>query len=293
MVRTRGIGRALGHVTGRGVDRGDRDDSDDAPQRRRPTSFARRQRVPVTAAHDEPVVPVPDVEADVFPDDSMAPADVEDIGADIPADTGVQATKDEHEGFSGGPSDLSVLTQYADHVACIVWTGEECPELKLSSHGRKVHSLGRPVPAIEGLVAGTGLSPLIACSVDTGDRRLLSSFVEWWHRETSSFHLPVGELTITLDDVSSLLHLPVVGDLHAFQPLHVDDAVQILVNLLMVSVEAARTETGQCHGPYIRLQWVRDIYERRCQAVLDIQALSLSRGVHCRSGLRRGFTVCL
>ena len=33
MVRTRGLGRALGHVTGRGVGRGDRDDSDDAPQR--------------------------------------------------------------------------------------------------------------------------------------------------------------------------------------------------------------------------------------------------------------------
>ena len=31
MVRTRGLGRALGHVTGRGVGRGDRDDSDDAP----------------------------------------------------------------------------------------------------------------------------------------------------------------------------------------------------------------------------------------------------------------------
>jgi len=143
---------------------------------------------------------------------------------------------------------------------------QECPELKLSSHGRKVHSLGRLVPAIEGLVAGTGLSPLIACSVDIGDRRLLSSFVERWHRETSSFHLPMGEVTITLDNVSSLLHLPVIGDLHAFRPLHVDDAVQMLVDLLMVSTEAARAETGQCRGPYVRLQWVRDIYERRCQA---------------------------
>ena len=97
--------------------------------------------------------------------------------------------------------------------------------MKRSSHGRKVQSLGRLVPAIEGLVAGTGLSPLIACSVDTGDRGLLSTFVERWHRETSSFHLSVGELTITLDDVSSFLHLPVIGDLHAFEPLHVDDAV--------------------------------------------------------------------
>ncbi|KAH1242615.1 Protein MAIN-LIKE 1 [Glycine max] len=252
MVRTRGLGHALGHATGRGC--------------RWPTTSARRQRVPVTAAHDELVLPAPNVEADVFPDDPMAPANVEDTGADIPADTGAQAAEDEHEGFPGGPSNPSVLTQYADHVACSVWTGEECPEFKLSSHGRKVHSLGRPVPAIEGLVVGTGLSPLIACSIDTGDRGLLSSFVKRWHRETSSFHLPVGEVTITLDDVSSLLHLPVVGNLHVFQPLHVDDAIQMLVDLLMVSAEASRAETGQCHGPYVRLQWVRDIYERRCQA---------------------------
>ncbi|KAL5132722.1 Protein MAIN-LIKE 1 [Glycine soja] len=250
MVRTRGLGRALGHVTSRGVGRGDRDDSDDASQRRWPSASARRQRVAVTAAHDEPVVPALDVEADVFLDDPMAPADLEDIVAGIPADTGAEAVEDEHEGFSGGPSDPSVLTQYADHVACSVWTGEERPELKLSSHGRKVHSLGKPVLAIEGLVAGTGLSPLIACLEDTGDQGLLSSFVERWHRETSSFHLPVGELTITLDDVSSLLHLPVVGDLHAFPPLHEDDAVQMLVDLLIVSAESARAETAQCRGQY-------------------------------------------
>jgi len=124
MVRTRGLGRALGHVTGRGVGRGDRDDSNDAPQCRRPTTSARRQRVPVTVAHDEPVVPAPDVEAHVFPDDPMALADVEDTGADIPADIGVLAAEDEHEGFLSGPSDPSVLTQYADHVACSVWMVE-------------------------------------------------------------------------------------------------------------------------------------------------------------------------
>ncbi|KAH1228308.1 Protein MAIN-LIKE 1 [Glycine max] len=218
--------------------------------------------IPMMLRSDEPVVPAPDVQ-----DGPMeALAAVEDIVADIPTDTGTKAAEDEHEGFSSGPSDPSVLTQYADHVACSVWTKEERPELKLSSHGRKVHSLGRPVPAIEELVAGTGLSPLIACSVDTGDRGLLSVFVERWHREMSSFHFLVGELTITLDDISSLLHLPVIGDLHAFEPLHVDNAVQMLVDLLMAFAESARAETAQCRGPYVRLQWVRDIYERRCQA---------------------------
>ena len=82
MVGTRRLGRALGQVTRRGVGRGDHDDSDDAPQRRRPTTSARRQRVVVTADHvDEPVIPDPDVQ-----DDPMeAPAAVEDIPADAGA----------------------------------------------------------------------------------------------------------------------------------------------------------------------------------------------------------------
>ncbi|KAG5082045.1 hypothetical protein JHK84_052083 [Glycine max] len=115
------------------------------------------------------------------------------------------------------------------------------------------------------MVAGTGLSPLIACYIDTGDRGLISSFVERWHWETSSFHLPVGEISIMLDDIAALLHLPIVGALHDFQPLCTDEAVLLLVELLMVSPEVAMVETGQCGGPYVRLQWLRDIYQGRCQ----------------------------
>ncbi|XP_028184913.1 uncharacterized protein LOC114371770 [Glycine soja] len=150
MVWTRGLGRALGTVSCRGLGKGDHDNSDDAPQRRRPTASAHRQRVPMTFA-DEVDIPVtetdvPVVEVDVPEDD---------------ADTIAQAAEDEPEGFPGGPGDPSMLTEYADHVAGSVWMGEERPELKLSSHRRKVHSLGRHVPAIERLVTGTGLSPLI------------------------------------------------------------------------------------------------------------------------------------
>ncbi|MCI81017.1 putative IMP dehydrogenase/GMP reductase, partial [Trifolium medium] len=31
--------------------------------------------------------------------------------------------------------------------------------------------------------------------------------------ETSSFHMPTGEITVTLDDMSCLLHLPLTGRL--------------------------------------------------------------------------------
>jgi len=143
---------------------------------------------------------------------------------------------------------------------------QDRPELKLSSQGRKVQKIGRPAPEIEGLVAATRLSPLIACSVDTGDRGLISTFVERWHRETSSFHLLMGKVSINLDDVAFLLHLPIVSAFHTFEPLHVNEAVLMLVELLEVSGETARAETAQCHGPYIRLSWLRDIYQTRCQA---------------------------
>jgi len=133
---------------------------------------------------------------------------------------------------------------------------QECPELNLVSHGRKVTLIGRPVPEIEGLVAATGLSPLIGCSVVIGDPGLISAFVVKWHRETSTFHLPVGELMITLDDVSSLLHLSISGAFHSFHALSVDEEVFLLIELLEVSTEEARAETTRSRGAYVRLGWV-------------------------------------
>jgi len=117
---------------------------------------------------------------------------------------------------------------------------------------KKVEKFGRPAPEIEGLVAATGLSPLITCSLDTGDRGLMSTFMERWHKKISSFHPSVGEVTITLDDVASLLHFPITDAFHTFEPLHVDDVILLLVKFLEVSAEKVRAETVQCHGAYVR-----------------------------------------
>jgi hypothetical protein len=43
------------------------------------------------------------------------------------------------------------------------------------------------------------------------DPGLLATFLDRWHGDTSTFHLPCGEMTMTLDDVCCLLHLPVQG----------------------------------------------------------------------------------
>ncbi|XP_006580667.1 protein MAIN-LIKE 2-like [Glycine soja] len=150
----------------------------------------------------------------------MVDAAAQDTGAETDAqDTGAETDGDESVGFPGGPKDPSVLTEYADHVAGSIWSGQKRSELKLCSHGRKVHKLGRPVPVIEDM-------------------------------ETSSFHLPVGKVSITLDDIVSLLHLPIIGAFHDFQPLRTDEVVVLLVELLMVLAEVVLAERGQYGVPY-------------------------------------------
>ncbi|KAL5127763.1 Protein MAIN-LIKE 2 [Glycine soja] len=150
--------------------------------------------------------------------------------------------------------------EHIDHVADEVHeklqepvTDDERTKLKLTSHGRKINKFGRSAPEIEGIVTSARLSSLITCSLDNGDKELLYAFAERWHKETSSFHLPVGEVTIALNDVASLLHLPIKGVFHTLDALDVDQAVELLVELLEVSTQEAKDETEQCRGAYICL----------------------------------------
>ena len=41
---------------------------------------------------------------------------------------------------------------------------------------------------------------------------LIIAFVERWHLETHTFHLPHGEMTITLQDVEVIMGLPIEGE---------------------------------------------------------------------------------
>ncbi|XP_028201847.1 uncharacterized protein LOC114386034 [Glycine soja] len=258
MVRTRGLGRALGRGIGRGQGGQDEYHADDVPWRRRPTASVCRQWVHVSVAEDV---------ADMTEDVPLMTTDVPTTRVEgLASDVAIGSVADDAEGFPGGPRDPSMLTLFAEHVAHNIWSGKEHPELKLVSHERKVEKFGRSASEIAGLVATTRLTPLIECSVVTGDPGVISAFVERWHRETSTFHLPLGEVTITLDDVGSLLHLPITGAFQSFELLLMDEAVVLLVELLEVLGEEAKAETARVHGAYVRLSWLGDIYLRRCEA---------------------------
>ena len=48
------------------------------------------------------------------------------------------------------------------------------------------------------------------------DKALITALVERWRPETNTFHLPFGEMTVTLEDVSLLWGLTVTGNFVLF-----------------------------------------------------------------------------
>lgn len=60
-------------------------------------------------------------------------------------------------------------------------------------------------------VQASGFMHLRGCMYSELNMPLISAFIERWHPETNSFHMPFGELTITLHDVWYLLRVPVEG----------------------------------------------------------------------------------
>ncbi|XP_050888688.1 uncharacterized protein LOC127093828 [Lathyrus oleraceus] len=171
----------------------------------------------------------------------------------------------EPTGYPGGPYDTSLLVKYEHHVARHIWFGEERgpkKELKVVGHGLKLTSrvpLALP-PQMESWVSRSGLASLQRMSLNKIDTNLVSAFVERWHLETSSFHMPFGEMSITLDDVACLLHLPIRGIFWSPQDVTEELAVELAVDYLGVSQGQAQSHVRSCRGSYYKLEWLYDIF---------------------------------
>ncbi|GLJ26386.1 hypothetical protein SUGI_0508570 [Cryptomeria japonica] len=54
---------------------------------------------------------------------------------------------------------------------------------------------------------------------------LMIALAEWWHNKTCTFHLDMGEMTMTLEDVWRILHIPIRGDLVTYDQVWGTSAV--------------------------------------------------------------------
>nr|XP_004516038.1 protein MAINTENANCE OF MERISTEMS-like [Cicer arietinum] len=183
-------------------------------------------------AHMEEDVPQPPQMEHAADDvhDTSAHADESDDAADID-------DQDQQTGFPGGPTD--------------------CGSLKVITHGLKLKKFAEvPMLApVEHWIQESGLMHLSSGYLTMADAGLISAFVGRWHREINSFHLPFGEMTITLDDVATLLHISPHGKIF-------DAPLNMNTNN---AARAAHEYLGATWGVQYRLQWLRDLYSRLIQ----------------------------
>ena len=100
---------------------------------------------------------------------------------------------------------------------------------------------------------------------------------ERWHQKTNSFHLPVGEMTITLDDVACLLGIPVAGRLILEDDLDHDQGVDLMVTHLLFPVEDAVEQASNNSGAFVTYTALKERYEHplnRCNHLLGEEDLS-------------------
>ncbi|RWR88577.1 serine/threonine-protein phosphatase 7 long form [Cinnamomum micranthum f. kanehirae] len=131
--------------------------------------------------------------------------------------------------------------------------------LKCLSHGQKIpHWYLNESDWFRDLVARSNLSPLITASYRSVSKILVSCFVERWQPETNTFHMPFGEMSISLDDVATILGITVTGHYVAYHGrISYQDAHSLLVDTLGVDPNEANDELQQVRGQSVRLEWLR------------------------------------
>ncbi|KAL4322132.1 hypothetical protein AHAS_Ahas14G0179900 [Arachis hypogaea] len=112
---------------------------------------------------------------------------------------------------------------------------------------------------VEEQLQSTGFYHVAQIGVVQCQKALVNALVERWHPDTHTFHLPVGECAVTLEDVAMIFGLltdglPVTGmSLSSYEALEAERLHQFGVAPLK----------SQCRGSGIKLTWLRDLEERQ------------------------------
>jgi len=138
--------------------------------------------------------------------------------------------------------------------------------VKATNHRNKILSLGRPNENQNwfwGPLRESGLHDLVYLGYTTVPHVLLMTLCKRWHPETSSFHMVLGEMIVTLDDVACLTHHPIEGRMlsHGKKILR-HEAAALLVGHLSVSQTKAEKIWGTEYGWYISYPKLRELYTR-------------------------------
>ena len=138
-------------------------------------------------------------------------------------------------------------------------------KVKAINQGAKVVNLRRPPNNQRWFwdsVRASSLHDLIYTCYVNVPHALLMALCERWHSETSSFHFPIGETSITLDDIACLLHIPIEWRM-LNHPKNVSQVtgVELLVAYLGVPQNEAVKNCKDEYGAYISYKVLKKLYE--------------------------------
>ncbi|XP_058734274.1 protein MAIN-LIKE 1-like [Vicia villosa] len=188
------------------------------------------------------------------PEDPEAPVDLEaleEADPDAPL-----------ESYSRGQFDTSLLYNYAKHAARHVWHVEERDCLKIIKHDRKILEFSLPTDAWFGdVIRYYGLAGLCSSTYVTINHDMQVAFAESLQSETSSFHIPIGKMTITLDEVPCLLHLLIRERLLDHERIKREKGVNLMVTLLGVDPSKESEEANCTRGAHAQFRFLEKLYK--------------------------------
>jgi hypothetical protein len=136
--------------------------------------------------------------------------------------------------------------------------------VKPINHWARILSLRRPNDNANwfwGLLKESGLHDLVYLGYATVPHALQMTLCERWHNETSNFHMVLGEMTVTLDDVACLMHLPIEGRMLSHPKMSQTDGTELMVRHLGVTQAMAMKNCVEEYGGYIGYKTLNEYYE--------------------------------
>ncbi|KAK9992487.1 hypothetical protein SO802_027472 [Lithocarpus litseifolius] len=143
-----------------------------------------------------------------------------------------------------GPENTSLLTQQQNHRSEAIWNGEDPGPLTCRGHSKEMANITMQDNQVINIINLVGLEGLFRAPSKGIDHCLILALVERWQPETHMFHLPHGEMSITLEDVEVILGFPIDGEV-LVRPTVVKDGDwrQLCVELLGFGVPANDNKT--------------------------------------------------
>ncbi|RLN40866.1 hypothetical protein C2845_PM01G27330 [Panicum miliaceum] len=162
------------------------------------------------------------------------------------------AAQPQAQNLDPGPVDKSVLVEQEFHKSEAIFVGKIYKPVRFIEHGTRLNQWEVRHKGMLVLLQRSGFYHLSFLKRVQLDHALLNALVERWRRETQTFHLRFGEITVLLKDVAILTGLrvhgaPVTGPANC--------------NWEQLCTQLLGQEPPQIKGGSINIAWLHDTFK--------------------------------